>query len=258
MTRLLVVEDNPVFREGAAQYFASRSDVQTAYAQDAKTAIVHLWTEPRSIDAAIIDCFFPANEGSDPENLRLAGELAVQIMEIEDPQERRIIAGLEIFGRYVDLEDQELRTYVRAFVASTSGAVENSPVIRALEQVSCMGREATTQIAKNTLGLVYDATRAPRDYYAALRSAIAESSANQPSGILVAREATNVGIPFVLATSTYHHDILTQPVQDHASRKGWTLIDCSPGQEDHKATPQYWARAMGELEQRMQVSLENR
>lgn len=41
-----------------------------------------------------------------------------------------------------------------------------------------------------------------------------ESESNQPLGVLIAEEARVRGIPFVLATSTYHHDELTQPIQD--------------------------------------------
>lgn len=253
MTNILVVEDNPAFRKGAEKYFASRSDVQVVYASDFNTARGHLTAEPRTIDAAIIDCFFPATQGAGSEDLAI-GNMIVAVMESADPREQRILKGLEVFGRYIDLDD-ELRGYARACIASISGSIEDSVLVKALEQVSSlgMGRKAVTGIARNALALGYDAKRAPRDYYGALRSAIEQSPANQPLGIPVADGATMLGIPFVLATSTYHHDVLTQPLQDYASRKGWTLVDCIPGQDQDKATPQYWARAMRELEQRIEA-----
>lgn len=251
MTNILVVEDNPAFRNGAEKYFASRSDVQVVYASDFNTARGHLTAEPRTIDAAIIDCFFPATQGAGSEDLAI-GQMIVAVMECDDPQEQRILKGLEVFGRYIDFDD-ELRGYARACIASISGSIEDNVLVKALEQVSFLGREATTQIAKNTLALGYDARKAPKDNYTALKSAMEQSPANQPLGIPLADGATMLGIPFVLATSTYHHDILTQPLQDYASRKGWTLIDCIPGQDQDKETPQYWARAMRELERRIEA-----
>lgn len=90
------------------------------------------------------------------------------------------------------------------------------------------------------------------DYYLCLDMAVKKSEANQPLGILVAEAAEQRRIPFVLATSTYHHDALTQPIQNYCGRKGWTLVDCGKDSEHQKASPEFWARAYSELERRME------
>ncbi|MBS3056661.1 MAG: hypothetical protein J4473_04470 [Candidatus Aenigmarchaeota archaeon] len=137
--------------------------------------------------------------------------------------------------------------YTRAFVGNYLGDdISQSPMVRSIQQVSTLGigREALTSIVKRSLELIYDETIVLRDYYGAIRKAMEQSEANQPLGILIAEE---LGIPFVLTTSTYHHDILTQPVQNYASRKGWILIDCSPDNPNEKATPGFWRRAYDNL-----------
>ncbi len=87
--------------------------------------------------------------------------------------------------------------------------------------------------------------------YQILEQAVRRDEANQPLGILIGEQAEALGIPFVLATSTNHHDELTQPIQNYAGRRGWKLVDCSPGSEQDKTNEAYWQRAMGELERRM-------
>jgi len=90
------------------------------------------------------------------------------------------------------------------------------------------------------------------DHYLCLDMAVKKSEANQPLGIIVAEAAEQRGIPFVLATSTYHHDALTQPIQNYCGRKCWTLVDCDKDSEHQKASPKFWARAFSELERRME------
>ena len=55
----------------------------------------------------------------------------------------------------------------------------------------------------------------------------------------------------VWSDSTYHHDILTQPIQNYVSKKGWTLVDCAQGCADEKATLPFWERAYGALERKI-------
>jgi|TARA_Y100000310_G_scaffold119750_1_gene118470 DNA-binding NarL/FixJ family response regulator len=63
MNKILLIEDNPQFREGANKYFNSRKDIELVYALDYDEAIKELYAEPK-IDGAVIDCFFPKKTGS--------------------------------------------------------------------------------------------------------------------------------------------------------------------------------------------------
>ena len=209
MSRILVVEDNPQFREGASKYLATREGIQVAYATNHDEAIREIYTEPR-MEGAVIDCFFPKVVGS--KDLTLGYE-AIQRMIEADPRGRK-----------------------------------TSPVAKALTQVGdILGRDFAKFAAKN-VRVNYSGEG---DNYWALEQAMKESEANQPLGILVAERAGELGIPFILATSTYHHDELTQPIQDYVSRRGWRLVDCGPNSEHEKETPEFWARAFGELERRL-------
>ena len=120
-----------------------------------------------------------------------------------------------------------------------------------------LGKELVGRMAKpddalkERFKLIYGGDRAPKDYYSALMKAMEESEANQPLGLLVAERADELSLPFILATSTYHHDILTQPVHDYASVKGWTLVDCEPNRGDDKASPEFWERVFSELERKL-------
>ena len=58
-------------------------------------------------------------------------------------------------------------------------------------------------------------------------------------------------IPFVLATSTYHHDELTQPIASYCSRNKWTLIDCKEYNPNEKVETSFWQRAYEALLQEM-------
>jgi CheY-like chemotaxis protein len=117
-----------------------------------------------------------------------------------------------------------------------------SPLALALRQVSnTVGLEAAKYIAK------ISSVSSFIDGYHAIELAMKESENNQPLGVLLAEKAEELGIPFILATSTNHHGITTQPITDVASAKGWTLVDCAPNREDEKATEGYWRRAYKNL-----------
>lgn len=131
---------------------------------------------------------------------------------------------------------------------SSSGLIRDSPVTKAITKVGdLLGLEAAKIIAKTA----HVDFRANVDMYWALEKAIEQSEANQPLGIIVAETAKTLNTPFVLVTSTYHHDILTQPVQDYVTARGWRLIDCVPGNEDTKTSPRFWETAYRALEERM-------
>lgn len=246
MSKILLVEDNPRYASSAEQYLASRNQA-VALARDYSQAMDSLRNP--DFNGVISDCFFPETTGSG--NIVLGREL-VGRMAKSDSRERKIVEGLEVLGQYLDLEDPDMRKYARFFIGNSQEKdISQSPVVRAIEQVSMLGKEATTMIAKNTLGMTYREDQAPKDYHGALMKAMEESEANQPLGLLVAEKSDELGLPLILATSTYHHDILTQPVQDYASSKGWKLVDCGPNREDDKASPEFWERAFGELERKL-------
>ena len=246
MSKILLVEDNPRYASPAEQYLASRSQA-VALARDYSQAMDRLRNP--DFDGVITDCFFPETTGSG--NITLGKEL-VGRMAKSDFRERKMVEELEVLGKYVDLEDQDMRKYARFLIGtSQEREISQSPVVRAIKQISILGKEAATLIAKNTLGMVYRENQAPKDYYGALMKAMDESEANQPLGLLIAEKSGELGLPLILATSAYHHDILTQPIQDYASSKGWRLVDCGPNREDDKASPEFWERAFGELERKL-------
>ena len=70
----------------------------------------------------------------------------------------------------------------------------------------------------------------------------------QPLGIAIAQRASDLGIPFVLVTSTFHHDRLTQPIYEYAERKGWSLID---NVRAEKETVEFWEGGFSSLEKRL-------
>ncbi|MBI4163638.1 MAG: response regulator [Candidatus Aenigmarchaeota archaeon] len=248
MSRILLVEDNPRYASSAEQYLVSRRQA-VVVARDYAEAVNRLETgKPTSLefDGAIVDCFFPEITGSGKTDI---GNGLVRRMAKSDPQERKIVEGLEKLGQYIDLEDPTMKKYARFAVGVYD---PNSPVFKAVEQVfKAGGRPVATLAFKNTLELAYREDRSPRNYYGTLMKAIEESEANQPLGILVAERADELALPFVLATSTSHHDLLTQPVQNYASDRRWTLVDCGPNREDDKASAEFWERAFRELERKL-------
>src|SRR3989338_4449730 len=246
MSKILLVEDNPRYASPAEQYLASRNQAVTL-ARDYSQAMNKL--KNPGFKGVISDCFFPETIGS---GKNMMGKELVERMAESDSREKKMVEGLEVLGRYVDLEDQDMRKYARFLIGTSQERdISQSPVVKAIKQVSILGKEATTLIAKETLGLIYRENQAPKDYYRALMKAMEESEANQPLGLLVAEKADELGLPLILATSTYHHDVLTQPIQDYASSKGWRLVDCGTNREDDKASPEFWERAFGELEKKL-------
>ena len=124
---------------------------------------------------------------------------------------------------------------------------KTDPLALAIAKVgNIVGTDAVKQMTANA-GAEY---RQSVDLYWALEQAVKENEANQPLGVLVAERAEELGLPFVLATSTHHHDELTQPIQNYVGRKHWTLMDCNPGKADEKATPEFWERVLNILERK--------
>ena len=113
MSKILLVEDNPRYASSAEQYLASRSQA-VALARDYSQAMDRLRNP--DFDGVITDCFFPETTGSG--NITLGKEL-VGRMAKSDFRERKMVEELEVLGKYVDLEDQDMRKYAR-FLIGTS------------------------------------------------------------------------------------------------------------------------------------------
>ena len=245
MSRILIVEDNPKFREGAEKYIITRSDISPNYAIDYDEAISKIYGNEH--DGIVTDCFFPKSTGSGDISL---GKEIVESMALSDPDETRARESIAFLEPYIDLSDPEMKDIIDSYIHSMgSREATKEPTFLAIKKVGdTLGKEAATKIAKESLGLIYtpksmrDSSSKRRDYYGALNKAMIESEHNQPLGILVAEKAEELGIPKVLATSTYHHDILTQPIQNYASKKGWHLVDCNQDSEHQKETPEFWER----------------
>ena len=230
MSRIVIVEDNPKYRAAAGDFFHSFS-VSPIYAGDCDSARYHI--SPG--DTAMIDCFFPMRAGSGDISL---GREVVERMAQSDPREMRIREGLKSLEPYVNLNDPEMAKYARFMAGNNHDSLID--VIRKMGET--FQPVLMTHFVKNAMRGTYREEQA-RDYYKALNEAMEQSEANQPLGVDVAEFAETLGVPFVLVTSTYHHDMLTQPIQDYAMRKHWRLIDCDKGREDQKATPQFWQKA---------------
>lgn len=251
--RILLVEDNLSYSKAATMALSDRAQISNA--NDYETGLSLLTSDPKW-DGVITDCFFPEKTGSGKREL---GREVIARLTPETQIESAIVAEL---AKYVNLTE-ELEPLVRRYaIAETNDNPrvdpEKLPPPRAIAKVSGvlveamgdkLGKEAATKILTNTFSMAYarDNPNA-RHYGIALRSALEKDEANQPLGVLIAEKATGLGLPVVLATSTYHHDHVTQPIQNEAGRRGWTLVDCAQNKPDEKATPQFWERVFSALE----------
>ncbi len=239
MKTILIVEDNDLYFDAAKSTITQNTLDRAIDYCDAMKKITG-----EKYDGAIIDCFFPEETGTNKTDL---GKSLVARLQGEDPHERKMAEGMEILKDHINLEYPEIYKLARYLVDSLPD-FKNSVINQALKSVGELSKEVSTLAFRNTVELIYRENRAPKDYYGDLFRAIDNSEANQPLGILVAEKAAELHHPLVLATSTYHHDSLTQPIQNYASTKGWKLIDCAPNKENDKETPEYWVRVMRELE----------
>jgi CheY-like chemotaxis protein len=148
------------------------------------------------------------------------------------------------FPRMYGSNDRELGKKAIEIMKQAVPSNRNSPVTKSITKVgNLLGACAAKKFAENA-GVKYSQYV---DNYKALEWALKGPENNQPLGIMLADIVEKQNIPFVLATSTNHHDELTQPITDYCAYRGWTLIDCEKGSEDDKATPEYWKRVFSEL-----------
>tara|TARA_Y100000310_G_C20651900_1_gene799897 strand:+ start:209 stop:841 length:633 start_codon:yes stop_codon:yes gene_type:complete len=122
----------------------------------------------------------------------------------------------------------------------------STPLSKALKQVGNMLGEDFAKLAALNAGIYYSSSV---NNLEVMKQAMKESEYNQPLGILAGEELSDKNVPFVLATSTYHHDVLTQPIQDYASKKGWRLVDCNPEFDSEKSSLEFWDKAYMNLQE---------
>ena len=243
--RILLVEDNPDFSKTAKKCLQERA-YEVRHAQDYVQANAILLAQDTSgFSGVISDCFFPEETGSGKRSLGLA---LVDKMLATDESGKRIEDYEKAFEKIMDLDD-ELRTYVRIVGSHSSEDPKNNPIFKAASTASRVSREVGAIVTKNTLAMVCkeEASRF-KDHYKALRDAIEKDESNQPLGIAVAELADELKLPVVLATSTNHHDSLTQPIQNYTR---WPLVDCSTNYPNEKDTAYFWSRVLNCLERRI-------
>ena len=103
------------------------------------------------------------------------------------------------------------------------------------------------------------AGRGAIDYYQAMRDALEEKEENQPNGLVIAKLLQERKIPYVLATSVYHHSVLGhKPCEffhgKYSSRWGdsetdrkygaWEDCDSPKG----KTTEKFWQKVLSSLD----------
>jgi|SRR3989338_3066862 len=270
LQRLLVVEDNPLFRDAAQRYFGGKSGVEVDFAVDYTTAMERLNCGSR-YDGAIIDCFFPEDAGR---VVHLRGDLAVEKL-LQIHPEGKILREIEAYVPLGELEgifrrNVEKYAYVEAIARrdrmcgdtdENKGTPEHISLLEGLSSISSeISFELKIQIVQSTFSSwqFYDNYHYSRSIFELLRTIRQKYSTEpsyQPLGILIAEEAEAEGIPFVLATSTFHHDGLTQPICDYQRRNRWPeLVDVLSDSEEYKVepkgkdTPLFWKEAYEVLE----------
>lgn len=261
MMKLLLVEDQERYREAARSYFSERLEIKVDYAsdyQEFRQLFFH-----NNFDGALIDCFFPDNKGT---SYNLFGRLVVEEMARDDPAEREARDLLARVKDYIDVTDRTIRRYVKVmarwipnneeFIDPSTGKELDPFVYLCREFRKVFTKEQLTDYFKEGLRTIFEEKDRHYgawgdDLYQVLLDEMERSEDCQPLGIAVAQQMSDTGVPFVLVTSTYHHDKITQPIQDYASRKGWKLIDCERDRSDDKATVGFWDRAFKSLEHRI-------
>jgi len=208
LNTILIVEDNPTYIAPARDFFISQQDAIHEIVLDYEAAVSRL--KLSNYSGVITDCFFPEKQLCDERTL---GFHAVEKMRGSDPRGRK-----------------------------------DNPLAKAIKQVgNLISGTNGIVFAEQLVGNTGKRLRDVADLYWILEKAIEADPSNQPLGILVAEQAENKKIPFVLATSSHHHDMFTQPIQDYCNRKGWTLIDCPTQNPNEKATPEFWKRTYDAL-----------
>jgi hypothetical protein len=73
-----------------------------------------------------------------------------------------------------------------------------------------------------------------------------------PAGVMVAVKLSQVGVPFVLNTSGYHHGKKYEWIHQLAKDQGWTVVESgSIENPDGESGPKNWERAYELLSEKM-------
>jgi len=240
LQKILLVEDNPQFTLAAVK-FLHGLDISVDTAGEYDSAIASLEHGPfthEKFDGVITDCFFPRTLGSEDRTL---GRVAIGKMLATDTRAQRIDEYEQHLAEYIGA-DPELRNIVRYIGSLSNSDPLQGAVSNVIKLIGDVDRKAAGIILKNDKWL-FKGIEHFKDHYDALRFGMQQDTANQALGILVAEECEQRKIPFVLATSTYHHDAMTQPIQDYCGKRNWRLVDSSPSNPNEKAEESFWNRA---------------
>jgi hypothetical protein len=237
LEKILVVEDNIEFAKAGFEFFRGIG-VSSDWSPDYESAISQL--DALTYDGVISDCFFPRVNGRQDREL---GKIVIDRMYSTDQTAKRVDEYERYFSNVLDYNDPELKRIARYIGFRSREEPEKNPAALSIRQVGKLGKEVIGLILKKDARLMFGRIEDFKDYYTALREAMEKDPANQALGIIVAEKCKNRGIPAVIATSTYHHDVLTQPVQNYCSRIGIPLVDCGPDSPHQKASPEFWKRA---------------
>lgn len=249
-SRILIIEDNTAFQAAAASVKGLDADLSADY----ETTMSSL--NQRSYDGIISDLFFPRKIGSKDTSLGI--KVLDKIVPVTESQAEKMFARFKELKVY-DLLDADTKENLSMFADQDRGKLENNPVYRAMVHVAdTLGPEIGAQIIKNAYGKEGFArpsknlARTNRFYRNKLEEAMQKDPSNQPLGILIGEEAKVRGIPLVFATSTYHHDDLTQPLVNYiGARQMGYVHDCPRENPSFKADPKFWSRAYEMLQTAM-------
>jgi CheY-like chemotaxis protein len=181
--------------------------------------------EKYSFDATLINCFIPEITGSGRINL---GKKLVDKMARLDTNENRMIKSLELFGKYISLEDPDIRKYTRFLIGTSEEEdISQNFVFKELEKLSILGKKDTTIIAENVLREIYRSNSAPNpdNFYEELIREIEKSEMNQPLGLLIAEKSEKLKLPFILNILNYSNKIILNSPKKYINDKKWNLLD---------------------------------
>lgn len=237
--KILLVEDNPAYI-GVAMKTLSEHGNTVLHSSDFDSANSINYQQ---YSAALVDCFFPEKFGTGRTDIgrkvieKITNKGLHEILE-KDIAELKDIADMTI---------PAVNDYFRGMLLGAYSIgldVKRLLPLEAMKYVSkTIGQEVATLIAQQEPLLSRYRTESKRDYFKSMSDYLDKGEANQPLGIALADNLAFADKPFLLCTSTYHHDNVTQPIQNYTSKMGWTLLDCQKGKPEEKSTQEYWTNA---------------
>ena len=254
MNEVLIVDDNILYREAALH---AKSQLHRYILKDFKSASNLL--DEKKFDAAVIDVFFPYDSECilDFSLFETAVDLLKEIPRLKCIEDhvtsyreiiklnQTTIPILRNLGRY-NFDRGNINPKNNSTYTATKRANEN------------LGKHKATKIfinsTKDDFNNNEDFDMYGRDSIRDIYEAMQKDPSNQPLGIVLGNKLSELEIPFVLATSTHHHDILTQPIQEYCDIREWKLFDSMGLME--KSNPDYWTEVYEVLNKRFQESLE--